>query len=206
MPRIVHILGNGDHAYLYNLENRKGLTLTCNLAPFPVENAYASCIVDFKMMNAITKQELDVPGDWVLGMRPKIWMERNPNFYIQRASQIKEFYTKLPKYADNYTDFNCGHMATHYACTKFNPDEVHMYGFDSIFDFNLRSCSDFYLSSDRATQHNHRLSSKWRPIWQNIFKEFKDTKFVLHHSHDSFKFPVSSNVEAKVYKKLKSTS
>lgn len=201
MPRVVHIVGNGDHASLFQQEERKGLILACNLAPFPIEKCYASCIVDFKMMKAITDGVLDVPGDWVLGARPKVWMEKNPNFYMQRSPQVKEFYLKLPKYAENYTDFNCGHMATHYACNKFKPDIVNMYGFDSIFDFNLRSCSDFYLSSDRATQHNHKLSSRWRPIWQNMFKEFKNTKFILHHSHSEFKFPVSENVEAKVYKK-----
>ena len=41
------------------------------------------------------------------------------------------------KYAKNYTDWNCGHMAVHYACNKLLANEVHMYGFDSIFDFNF---------------------------------------------------------------------
>jgi len=200
MPRIVHIIGNGDMAVLYQKKERKGLKVTCNLAPFPVEGAYASCIVDFKMMKAITSEEIVIPGEWVLGMRPKIWMDKHPGFYMKVANQVKEFYTKLPKYAGNYTDFNCGHMATHYACTKFKPDQVHMYGFDSIFDFNLRSCSDFYLPSARDAQNTNRLADRWRPIWQGIFKEFKDTEFILHHNHDLFKFKVSDNVRAEIYK------
>lgn len=203
MPRIVHIIGNGDQSTLYHEEPRKGLKLTCNLPPFPVDDAYATCIVDFKMMKAITEEEIVVPGEWVLGMRPKIWMEKNPSFHMKIAPQVKEFYLHLPKYAANYTDFNCGHMATHYACSKFKPDEVHMYGFDSIFDLNLRSCSDFYMPSDRGNHHNYRLSDKWRPIWQNMFKEYSGINFVLHHTHDNFKFPVSSNVTAKVYGKKK---
>ena len=52
MSRVVHVIGNGDSADLYNKEERKGLKLTCNLPPFPVPNVYASCIVDFKMMKA----------------------------------------------------------------------------------------------------------------------------------------------------------
>lgn len=206
MPRIVHIIGNGDQASLYNLKERKGLKLTCNLPPFPVEGVYASCIVDFKMMRAITAGEIAIPGEWILGMRPKIWMEKNPQFYMRAASQVKEFYLNLPKYAGNYTDFNCGHMATHYACTKFKPDEVHMYGFDSMFDFNLKSCSDFYLPSPRDHHNTNRLAERWRPIWQGLFNEFSNVKFVLHHTHDKIKFPVSPNVSTNVYTVNKKTA
>ena len=67
--------------------------------------------------------------------------------------------------------------------------------FDSIFDFNLRSCTDFYLGSDRGGNNNIRLAGNWRPVWQNMFNEFPDTKFFLYHSHNALKFPVGSNVE-----------
>lgn len=201
MPRVVHIIGNGDGAQFYNEKPRKGLKLTCNIPPFPVEDAYGTAMVDFKMMRALTQGELTLPGDWILGMRPKIWMEKNPQFHLMMAPQIKEFYTKLPKYVANYTDFNCGHMCTHYASTKFSPDIVHMWGFDSMFDMNLRSCTDFYLPSARDDNNNVRLSNNWRPVWSNIFKEFKDTEFVLHHMHDKIKFPISENVRVDIHSK-----
>lgn len=206
MPRIVHIIGNGPKASLYQKEERTGLKMTCNIPPFAVPDTYATAMVDFKMMNAITKQEIDVPGEWIIGFRPKIWMDKNPSFYLTRSKQIKEFYLTLPKYAANYTDFNCGHMCTHYSCTKFNPDEVHMYGFDSLFDMDLRSCTDFYLESPRDPGSNVRLNGNWRPIWQGIFREFDKVKFVLHHDHDNIKFPVSKNVEIKVYNNKKKAS
>ena len=206
MPRIVHIIGNGPKASLYQEEERTGLKMTCNIPPFAVPDTYATAMVDFKMMNAITKQEIDVPGEWIVGFRPKIWMDKNPSFYLTRSKQIKEFYLTLPKYAANYTDFNCGHMCTHYSCTKFNPDEVHMYGFDSLFDMDLRSCTDFYLESPRDPGSNVRLNGNWRPIWQGIFREFDQVKFVLHHDHDNIKFPVSKNVEIKVYNNKKKAS
>ena len=105
----------------------------------------------------------------------------------------------LPNYVANYTDFNCGHMAAHYAANKVKADEIHMYGFDSIFDFNLKSCSDFYLGSDRGNMNNNRLANNWRPVWQNMFKEFPNTKFILYHTHDAIKCPVGDNVEIVVY-------
>ena len=193
MTRTAHVIGNGDSASKYNPD--KGFKITCNLPPFAVENVYASCIVDFKMMNAIKEGSVIVPGEWVLGARPKKFMELNPQFNLKYANQVKEYYDVLPKYAGNYTNFNCGHMAVHYSANKLKCDEIHMYGFDSIFDFNLRSSSDLYLVSDREANNNLRLSNNWRPIWQDMFKEFPNTKFVLHHKHNQIKFPVGKNVE-----------
>ena len=201
MSRVVHVIGNGDSADLYNNKERKGLKLTCNLPPFPVENVYGSCIVDFKMMKAITEGVIDVPGEWILGYRPKIWMEKHPDFYMRRATQVKEFFTKKPEYVANYTDFNCGHMAVYYAIKKFNPTEINIYGFDSIFDMNLRSSSDFFMISDRQANNNVRLNGNWRPIWVKLFNEFNSINFKLHHFHNQIKFEVGDNVEIITYGK-----
>ena len=90
-------------------------------------------------------------------------------------------------------------MATHYAANKLKADVIHMYGFDSIFDFNLKSGTDFSLSSDRGGANNLRLADNWRPIWQHMFREFSDTKFVLHYLHDKLKINIDNNVEVKMY-------
>ena len=133
--RIVHIIGNGDHSTIYLAKPRYGMKLTCNLPPYNVEGRYATMIVDFKMMKAIHEGSVTVGGEWIIGMRPKIYMGNNPSFHLKYSHHIKEFYTELPKYVANYTDFNCGHMAVHYAANKVKAEEIHMYGFDSIFDF-----------------------------------------------------------------------
>lgn len=194
MSKVIHVIGNGDNAPMYK-QGSKGLKITCNLPPFAVQGVYATCIVDFKMMRSMHEGSISVPGDWVLGWRPKRYLEMNPSLRLRWAQNIKEFYTVLPSYAENYTNLNCGHMAVHYSANKLKGTEIHLYGFDSLFDMNLRSCTDFYLGSDRGDANNLRLSDRWRPIWQNLFKEFPDTKFVLHHKHDKIKFAVSENVE-----------
>lgn len=209
MPRTVHVVGNGDSAQFYTEEPRKGLKLACNIPPFTMEDMYATCIVDFKMMNTIHKGEINPPGEWIVGMRPKMYCDKHPNFYMKIAGRIKEFYTKLPKYAANYTDFNCGHMAVYFACQKLKADRVHMWGFDSIFDFNLRSYTDLVINSDRGNMNNERLSSNWRPLWQNMFKDFdgnnknQRVEFILHHFHNQIKFPISDNVSVEVHGKKK---
>lgn len=202
MSKVVHIIGNGPSAGIYN-QKSTGIKYTCNLPPFYVEGAKATFMVDFKMMKAITEGSVTVPGDWILGFRPKKWTEMRPDFYMKYAGQIKEFYLEKPKYVANYTDFNCGHLAVHYAANKVKADEIHMYGFDSIFDPDVRSCTDFYLASDRSSQNSTRLAGNWRPIWTNMFKEFSNTKFVLYHYHDKIKTPMPSNVSVKVTPKKK---
>ena len=192
MSRVGHVIGNGDNAVMY--KPSKGFKITCNIPPFEVNNVYTTCLVDFKMMKAMTEGSVYIPGEWTLGYRPKVWMENNPQFHMKVAQQIKGFYLDLPKYVANYTDFNCGHMATHYTANHLQCEEVHMYGFDSIFDFNLRSCTDMYLNSDRSLTNNNRLANTWRPVWGNLFNEFPNTEFVVHHEHSDIKIKLPKNV------------
>lgn len=193
MSRVIHIIGNGDNAVRY--KPSKGIKLTCNLPPFAIDNVYATCIVDFKMMSAIDQGIVTVPGEWIVGFRPKKWCEMNPKFYMKHAPQIKTFYLDKPDYVPTYTDFNCGHMATHFAANKLKGDEIHLYGFDSMFDFNLRSYTDTFMTSDRSDTNNARLTNNWRSIWPQLFREFPNTQFVLHHKHDKLKYPKPENVE-----------
>ena len=198
MAKVIHVIGNGPlGAPLYNKSPRKGLKLGCNVLPFAVDNIYGTVIADFKMMKAITAGELTVPGDWILGFRPKLWTERTTGFLMKFGIQIKEFYLTLPEYAPTYTDFNCGHMCTHYVSNKLNCDEVHMYGFDSIFDFNLISTTDFVLNSNRDAFNTHRLAQNWRPIWEGLFRQFPNTRFVVYHKHGAAKVNLPKNVEVR---------
>ena len=151
------------------------------------------------MMQALWKGQFALDQyDWILGTRPRHWMQMQGSFYMKYASCIKGFYEVVPEYAGNATNFNCGHFAVHYACNKMNADEVHIYGFDSIFEMDLTSWTDTILHSDRETQNTVRLANNWRPIWTHMFNEFPDTKFVLYHSHDNIKIPISDNVEIVV--------
>jgi len=196
----VNVLGNGDHAFMFK-RGTPGKLLICNMPPFEIPNSevYASVMVDFKMMNALAEGHINLDMyDWVLGTRPRKWMEMRPDFYLKYAQKIKAFHQYVPKYAKNATNFTCGHMAMDYACRIMKATECHVYGFDSIFDMNLRSTSDLILESDRGHMNTYRLANNWRPIWTEMFKEFKDTKFYLYHSHPNIKIEISDNVELVV--------
>jgi hypothetical protein len=131
-------------------------------------------------------------------------MDKKPSFYIEHSWHIREFYTDVPKYcgkpaAQAATNFNCGHMATHYSARKHPCDEIHMWGFDSIMDHSMKSSTDDVLPSDRNNTNNYKLLEVWRPIWTNLFQEFPDKKFVLHHNHDKPKTKLPDNVVVEVH-------
>ena len=193
MSRVVHVIGNGDCATFYR--PAPGIKLTCNLPAFDIADVYGTVMVDFKMMKALADGAVKLDAyDWVLGFRPKKWMEMQPNFYLKYAKNVKEFWTEKPPYVPTHTEFSCGHMAVHYAVKKLKATEVHMYGFDSLFDMNLRSVSDLYLFSDRSPLNTVRINNGWRPIWEKMFDEFRDTKFILYHKHNQIKIKHGSNV------------
>jgi hypothetical protein len=208
----VNVLGNGPSSGLFK-RGTKGKLLICNFPPFtlPKSEVYATCMVDFKMMAALQKGEIQLDMyDWVLGMRPKLWMENQGTFYMKYSHCVRTFHPDIPSYAQlpnqspgqAATNFSCGHMATHFACKKMKATEVHLYGFDSIFDMDLTSFTDVLLESDRGVHNTHRLANNWRPIWPSMFKEFKDTKFVLHHHHKDIKIKIPDNVEISVDKRV----
>ena len=78
MKRTVHVVGNGDHAGYFWNEPRHGMRLCCNVPPFSVPNSYATIMVDFKMMKAINEGSVTIGGEWIIGMRPKIYMQNKP--------------------------------------------------------------------------------------------------------------------------------
>lgn len=56
MSKTFHIIGNGDKAVTYKLMNDPaGKKLICNMPPFEVKDVMATCMVDFKMMMALTE-------------------------------------------------------------------------------------------------------------------------------------------------------
>ena len=62
MGKVVHVIGNGDKAVYYNEEKRVGTKLLCNMPPFeiPPNEVYATCMVDFKMMKALTEGSVNL--------------------------------------------------------------------------------------------------------------------------------------------------
>ena len=206
--RRVNVLGNGDNSSLFE-KGTEGELLVCNMPPMSLskKEVFGSCIVDFKMMVALESGAVRLDEyDWILGTRPRRWMEKNPTFYLKYSQNIKGFHTYIPPYAqlpghkleDAASNYSCGHMAVDYACRIMKATEVHMYGFDALFDMNLSSFTDTFMESNRSALNVHRMASNWRPIWSGFFREFNDVQFVIHHEHSDIKLSLSKNARVEV--------
>jgi len=206
--RRVNVMGNGDHAALYK-KGTEGELVVCNMPPIELskEDVFASCMVDFKMMQALSESKVHLDEyDWILGTRPRKWMEVNAAFYLKYSQNIKGFHTYVPPYAqlpghklsEAASNYSCGHMAVDYACRIMKATEVHLYGFDSMFDMNIDSYTDNFLESNRTALNVHRMASNWRPIWSGFFREFSKVKFVIHHGHSNIKLSLPENATIEV--------
>ena len=204
----INVMGNGDGACLFE-NGTDGELLVCNMPPVELSKSevYASFMVDFKMMLALEEGKVNLGEyDWILGTRPRRWMEMKPSFYLKYSQNIRGFHTYVPPYAqlpghklaEAATNYSCGHMAVDYACRIMKATEVHLYGFDSMFDMNLNSHTDKFLKSDRSALNIHRMASNWRPIWSGFFREFSEVTFIIHHTHSDIKLNIPSNVTVEI--------
>ena len=89
----VNVLGNGDWADIFQ-RGTEGKLLVCNMPPMQLtkQEVYASCMVDFKMMAALQEGSVNLGMyDWILGNRPRRWMEQNPKspFFAARRPDLQ---------------------------------------------------------------------------------------------------------------------
>ena len=70
-----------------------------------------------------------------------------------------------------------------------------MYGFDSIFGFDITSAVDLILPSPRDNLSTQRLTENWRPIWFHMFREFPNTQFIIHQGKGNSLIKLPENVE-----------
>jgi hypothetical protein len=63
--------------------------------------------------------------------------------------------------------------------------------------------SDTFMNSSRDNMNTERLTTNWRPVWDGIFNEFKDTQFVLYHDIGKPQIKLPPNVEVRTSNKGK---
>lgn len=194
----VNVIGNGPSAMHYWDNEDQSQVVSCNLPwnPISPEKHWGTVLGDFKVMKKLEEGSLDFNHmKWICGTRPKSFCDNNPSFYMKHAQNIREFYTHVPPYAPNPTAWSAGHLAVHYTCVRLHPSDLHMWGFDSMFSYDLSSSSDLILESDRREVNRFRMNSLWRPIWNNLFDEMSNVNFVIHAKKGvDFQFEVPDNV------------
>ena len=157
-PR-VHVIGNGDSNHLFDVqaEYRVG----CNI---PQHGIPVNCIS-------------------MVDVNPIMWGKDNkwhPHVPVLCTPDVKNYAVKMNReghWFDVYKKihrYSAGHQAVNHHAGM--TDEVHMWGFDSIWT------NEYYSQMDVIVPRPKRpnLNQQWIPHWQEMFAKYKDTEFIIH--------------------------
>lgn len=157
-PR-VHIIGNGASNSLFDVDAE--YRIACNIPQHGIQyNCLA--IIDIVVVN---------------------WMKDNnyqPNVPIMCTNKVKEHAVKQNRNGHWFDVFEIKHRysAGHHAVEHHASmtDEIHLWGFDSIWTNEYASQMDTLVPRGRRPN----LNQQWLPHWQNIFADAKNTQFIIH--------------------------
>jgi len=155
----IDIIGNGSSNNLYR---RTGdFVVACNV---PQHNYTYDCLS-------------------IIDNQPIVWMWKNdwtpsvPVYCLNKNKKQADAKNVKGDWRDVYKDqsrWNSGlHAAEHFAHTY---DEIHLWGMDSFYSNDYTSQMDELII--RRSRPN--LNKWWRPAWDQIFDQHKDTSFVIH--------------------------
>jgi len=172
-PR-VHIIGNGPSNQLFDIKNE--YRVACNI---PQHNIGYNClsIIDKIVVN------------W---MKDNQWNPRVPVLCTQEVKDHAVSRNREGHWFDVYEKkfrYSAGHHAVEYHAPM--TDEVHMWGFDSIWTDDYSSQVDDIIP--RGTRPN--LNLHWIPHWKTIFNQYPQTKFLIHSTSKTKKVELGNNVE-----------
>ncbi len=156
-----HILGNGPSIDLYAPQD--DFVVGCNFQQFPTD---ISVIVDCKPFLIYKGNRLLVPTKRIITSR-YAWQtiaEQNLEDEFEWVHVIEH----LEKYRSS------GHIATDW-CLENDYDEIHLWGFDSIWEDTQETKSDALIPRSRA---QFDLWMHWREKWQ----EYKHHNIIVHNT------------------------
>ena len=162
-PRI-HVIGNGPSNSLFDVEHE--YRIACNIPQHGIQYNALS-IIDVVVVN---------------------WMSDNnynPSVPVLCTKKVKDHAVKKNREGHWFETYQIKHRysAGHHAVEHHAPmtDEIHLWGFDSIWTENFGSQMDTLVP--RGKRPN--LNLQWIPHWKNIFEQYHETRFVIHAPQDA---------------------
>ena len=161
-----HILGNGPSIDLY--EPQDGFVIGCNFHQHPVD---LTVLVDCKPF-LIYKGKRDLLPNRKIITSKYAW----PTIVEQKLVDEFEFVYVIEQ-LERYK--SAGHIATEWAL-KNKYSEIHLWGFNSIFEDSQETKTDLIVPRSRA---QFDLYIHWRERW----KEFTDYNIIVHNTKEGTK-------------------
>ena len=156
-----HILGNGPSIKLY--EPCNGFVIGCNIQQHPVN---VSVVLDVRPFHLYMANRQLFQGKPLITSQYAMNGMRHKNL-----EQELDIIYKVP-YVDEF--ISAGHVAAQWAIDN-NYDEIHLWGFDSIWADTQETKTDALIMRDRQ---QHDLFIYWRIEWQ----PFKQYNIIVHNT------------------------
>ena len=156
-----HILGNGPSINLY--KPQKGYIIGCNFQQHPID---VSVVLDVRPFHLYMTNRQIFQG------KPLITSQYAMNgMKHKNIEQELNIVYKVP-YVDKF--ISAGHIAAQWAIDN-NYDEIHLWGFDSIWADTQETKTDEFIMRDRQ---QHDLYIHWREKWQ----PYKKYNITVHNT------------------------
>ena len=177
MSRTVHVIGNGDNATMY--KPSKGIKVTCNIPPFEVANVYTTCLVDFKMMKAMTEGSVTIPGEWTEDQGHPNYVEVKDPLLVMDILEEDEKSTKVlldeaSEVSNNLYSLHHNSYNTAYTDEKYNEimNEIkHLLEIDNTGDWESKTIKN--SKGEEKTIYNYIIEvTKFIPfLFSSIFND-----------------------------------
>lgn len=161
--KIAHVLGNGPSRKDF-VNEPFGDIYGCNLSDFDLP-LKATFIMDAVCVNHIRNERVQLP--W-----PVIVCTSHVNV-LKRGTPKVEIMDIIYKNLENGE--STGHYALRWCASRY--DEVHVWGFDSMWQTNVDSDSHVKIPTGIHCDGNYKA---WRRNWDKVINEYPKCNIILH--------------------------
>lgn len=173
----VHILGNGPSIGMF--DNSEGVRVCCNHG-VPELDPDWTMIADIKAIKPLyAGRQLPCPA---------IITKRVKEFIDSKVCKIGEDRIKIKKVVDfiHWEEcdpkwgMNSAQHAVYHSILEHNPDEIHIWGCDSLWSSSIESSTDLIVPKNLEFMNKFHIYLAWRRYWNEIFRKYPNTQFIVH--------------------------
>jgi hypothetical protein len=173
----LHVIGNGPSHIAF--DESDGIRVGCNFAHADRGLTW-TMIADIKPVKKLY-EGVALPCPAVLSERASAFVAGKTLKLDERRLTIHKVVPFLRRKAiHDRWGMNSAQHAVWYGIEEFQPDEVHLWGCDSLWSTNIESTTDQIVHKDLTFMNSQHIYLVWRQYWNYIFNYHPNIKFYVH--------------------------
>lgn len=173
----MHLIGNGPSINLF--KNESGIRVGCNFTNADLKPDW-TMIADIKPVKKLY-EGINLPC-------PAIITQRAYNFTAEKAVKLPAERMTIKRIVefvrwddvDPKWGMNSAQHGVWYGIEEHAPQEVHIWGCDSLWSTNIESSTDNIVSKNLELMNKTKIYLVWREYWNSIFYKYPNIEFVVH--------------------------